>query len=311
MSDAPKKWEGIPGVKYPTEQDQIPPVADNKPIEVTAKVEQQTPPTPEPVAVQPAANLVTQDAVKVTESSGDIELSAGTPHQMISAQINLIGWCRAKINSLLADLSDLKDAADHAKRNKWKAAPLERQVRVTEKRVDYYRKIVAALEAGYFIVPNFEATIFAVRTDHKKPLAMINSNWSLRRQTAEQQPPKPIGEGEYKNAVPILQKRQHRRFDAKGNEVEYENWWAESWDEFEFPLVLAKPELMNATTRAMALKIFDDLGITPRESQDQSYSTVRVKGDPMIIGRILGPKIGYAQKKVSFVIGWYLDTKDI
>ena len=248
-------------------------------------------------------NSLAQAAPPVTESLGDFEVSASNPQQMIGAQIHLIGWCKAKIASLERDWKELKEAEDHAIKCKWKWKPLERQRRVCERRMVYYRKVCAALEAGYFIVPNFEATIFAVRTQHKKPMAMISSNWDLRRQTAEVQGPAPMGEGEYLNSIPILQSTDWTADDKKGA-----TWWAESWDEFEFPLALAKPELMEATQRAMALKIFDDLGVTPAVKYERP---VWPKGDPLIIGRVFGPKIGYTQRHVSFVIGWYLSTRDI
>ncbi len=317
MNEEPKKWEHIPGVNYPDPEQNTESVtqeqpAISKPSEPMFHVEQSEP--KQEVAVQSVAVATVPEVIpaKITEAVGEISVSAGTPSQMLSAQMNLIGWCRAKIRSLGTDQEDLAEAVAHAKKHKWKSAPLERQLRICEKRIEYYRKILAALEQGYFIVPNFECTVFAVRTDHKKPMAVINSDWSLRRQTADgTQPPIAIGEGEYKNAVPVLQKRHMKGRNSQGQEVEYENWWADSWDEFEFPLVMAKPELMNATTRAMALKIFDDIGITPKDGNDQSYSTVRMKGDPMILGRIFGPKLGYSQKHVSFVIGWHLSSADL
>jgi len=65
---------------------------------------------------------------------------------------------------------------------------------------------------------------------------------------------------------------------------------------------MAKPRIMEATSRAMALKIFDDFGILPAQR----------KGDPMIIARIIDPRSrSYSDKHVSFLITWHLDTRTL
>jgi len=81
----------------------------------------------------------------------------------------------------------------------------------------------------------------------------------------------------------------------------------------EFPLLACRPAIIDATTRAMALKVFDEIGILPPDSSHTDMAAAR-KGDPVIVGRIVDPraKPGWAQRKrLSFLIGWFVDTKDL
>lgn len=65
---------------------------------------------------------------------------------------------------------------------------------------------------------------------------------------------------------------------------------------------MSKPKIMEATTRAMALKIFDDFGILPEER----------KQDPLIIARIRDPRsTAYNHRFVSFIIAWNLNTSTL
>ena len=61
--------------------------------------------------------------------------------------------------------------------------------------------------------------------------------------------------------------------------------------------------MMNATQEAMALRVFDQVGISPQGS-------VRA-ADPLIIGQILGHKEGYKRKTISFLIAWHLDLRSL
>lgn len=64
---------------------------------------------------------------------------------------------------------------------------------------------------------------------------------------------------------------------------------------------------MNATAEAMALKVFDQIGIC----QPTRNAGITRKGDPLIIGQILGKREGWSQKCVSFIIAWHLNLKDL
>lgn len=224
---------------------------------------------------------------------------------MAQSQSALIDWCRAKIQSVRAEANELRAAYAEAKKNKWKTAVLERHYKLADKRTAFYGKMLHALEAGYIIVPPFPVTCFAVRTDRKKPLALIgNHKWDPKEQKAETLD---TGEGEYRNPFPSVYvsdctnelSAQER---AAGKTLK--SYYAESWRELEFPINMSKPHIMEATSRAMALKIFDDFGILPDPNP---------KKDPVIIARIRDPRIPhrYAQRFVSFIVAWHLDTRTL
>jgi len=61
---------------------------------------------------------------------------------------------------------------------------------------------------------------------------------------------------------------------------------------------------MAATNRAMALKIFDQFGVLFPQA---------AKADPLICAEILDPRpTGYGvPKRVTFIIGWHLNTRDL
>jgi hypothetical protein len=132
----------------------------------------------------------------------------------------------------------------------------------------------------------------------------INGNKRPRKPKVEnQKEQKPeglsVGEGEYQNPFPQIMQQQVT--PATENKQAVVGYWADYWKDMEFPVQMAKLKIMEATTNAMALKIFDDFGIMPQER----------RGDPMILASIYGPKVGYSRKTVTFLIGWHLNTRDL
>src|SRR5438477_5375279 len=121
--------------------------------------------------------------------------------------------------------------------------------------------MLSALEAGYTIIPNMPLQLFAVRTDRKSaPWKLVNYQSSVPDIEAKALPE---GEGKWVNPVPII--RSQTTKDENGNELV--KFFADSInEEIEFPLVMAKPQIMSATSYAMALNIFDEFGILPDNS---------------------------------------------
>lgn len=236
----------------------------------------------------------------------DIEVTAQNVDEMEAAQSALIVWCRAKIQQVEQEHKELADAYWHAVKCKWKAETLKRHSDLAAKRADFYRRMLTALEHGYQIVPSFPITAFAVRTNKKKPLRMYTTHWG----TSHEQGPAglPEGCGEYKNPFPVVMQRTYEKATATSSEVV--GYWAEMWKELEFPLSMSKPQIMQATTRAMALKIFDQFGILPGFAPNEG--TRPPAGDPIIIATMLVPNWAAASKRyVSFVIAWHLNTRDL
>lgn len=220
----------------------------------------------------------------------DIELTASIPQEMVLAQQQLIDWCDNKILSVSAESVELKESHEHAKANNWKSSVLKKHYDLSVKRLAYYEKIREALLAGYYIVPNFQIDLFAIRTNRADPKSSVLSYWNSHEQDAKELP---LQEGEYKNPFPLVRKHSRELSDGK------KDTWStvDGWDDIEFPITMAKPMIMEATTKAMALKVFDEIGIVPHERKE----------DPIIIGRIFF-KEGSKKKRVSFMIAWHLNT---
>ena len=234
---------------------------------------------------------IQNDNLQITPVVSDLELTATLPHEMVVAQQQLITWCDGKIMVIKAESKELGEATEHAKKMKWKSTTLQNQYNLSLKRVSYYEKIKSALLEGYYIVPNFDVEIFAIRTDKNKPRKFLTtSSWGRSR---DEQPAHdmPITVGDYKNNRPII---FERAIDEKTKE-----YWAEKWQDVEFPVTMCKPEIMEATTQAMALKIFDRFGVFP---------STRKKCDPVIIGQIVHKNSQYGEKIVSFMIAWHINT---
>ena len=228
--------------------------------------------------------------------SGDMQLTATKPDEIATAQTALIEWTNRKIAELQAEHKDLTDAYDNAVEHKWAASPLKRQVDKTQKRIEFYEKMKSALEHGYVIIPNFPVTVFAIRTAKEKPLKLMTSRrWDTHEQKAECLPEL---EGEYKNPFPD----QYEESVPLPNNPEHKNYWAEEWKDLEFPLQMAKLNIMEATNRAMALKCFDDFGIMPGHKKE----------DPIIVARLLDPRsTKFNRRFVTFMVAWHLDTRDL
>lgn len=240
----------------------------------------------------------------VTEIGDDLLLSATTPAEMRESQLALLEWCQRKVTGLKADAEELQGAYEHALKRKWKAATLKRHAQLAVKRLNFYEKVLAALQAGYIIVPSFPVTMFAIRTDKAKPSRMYRvDTYNINASLLQQSPPLlPAGEGHYVNPFPLVERSQTQEGDKVNRAC-----WASAWDEFEFPLSMAKPQLMELADRAMALKVFDELGVLPSHKREP---------DPLIVGRIVYPgQPAYTRadsyRAITFIVAWHLDTRTL
>ncbi len=225
-----------------------------------------------------------------------MELTALEPLEMVNAQQQLITWCDGKIVFLKKEIQELSEAIEMARKNNWRVRTVNSQHDKAVSRLQYFEKIKAALLEGYYIVPNFPIQMFAIRTCRKK----VKEGWTRSKFDDHQQKCviMSIGEGDYKNPFPYIGQRDGQWKD--GQEIQSPASWATSWDKMEFPITMAKPRIMEATNRAMALKIFDQIGIMPATKKE----------DPVIIGQVM-QQYGNITKTVSFMIAWHLNTNDL
>lgn len=226
-----------------------------------------------------------------------VEVTAALPSEMAQCQDALISWCQQKIRALREEIKDLSESVDAALKNKWGVSALKRQLDKAKHRIVYYGKVMAALKAGYCIVPNFPISGFAIRTTKDAPRGKNTfDNWAAFEQKPQQLPE---GQGEYKNPFPVIYQREVEIMQ-QDKLVKKNEYFPETWRDLEFPLSMAKPQIIEATSNAMKLQIFDVLGICPPAR----------RADPMIIGQVIDRSAGrFSEKRVSFLIAWHLDTR--
>lgn len=250
--------------------------------------------------------LTTTNTDLITQHGDNLEVSAFTPHEMLNANQALIAWCEQKIAAVKSEASELLAAFKQAVEKKWKSSTLKRHADLAAKRVTFYEKIKVALEEGFYIVPNFPVDLFAIRTERAFPARKLvigtykASGWHFK------QPAQllPAGEGEYKPTDPLVTTSVDTHKEGDKTVTKYIEQ-ATEWGDIEFPVQMAKPKIMEAVSRAMALKIFDQFGLFSQTA-----------GDPIIVGEIIDPRsAGYQahnnKRRVSFIIAWRLDTKDL
>lgn len=240
------------------------------------------------------------------EKVPQVHLVARDPQQMAAAQSDLTIWIERKLSAVKTELTELETARDYAKAHKWNYKALAGQANKARHAVNYYDKMLLAVKAGFTLVPNFPIDVFAIRVGRLFPNAPTTVNKAQNYSPSfydpdnERPDTKPAGEGDY--VSPTGGETTTQRYDttdAKGVVTHHAEQWRTEFADVEFPLVAARPVVMDATRQAMALKIFDQIGICP---------PVR-KGDPLIIGQILLPPLNWrdAKKTASFLIAWHLD----
>jgi hypothetical protein len=227
---------------------------------------------------------------------GDLQISASTPADMVEANKGLIAWCEAKIQSVEAENAEVSLAYEKAVKNKWGCKALKNQIVSTRRRIEFFSKMKTCLEHGYHIVPNFPVTAFVVRTKKKRP-PNISRDYRINVGDTEFKPaPIRQGEGEYQNPFQNVFVAEYGETPNKKR-----NYFTHGqFMDIEFPMNMAKPHIMTAVERAMALKVFDDIGVLPDPSPK--------KKDPIIVGRIFN-KTSYSREPLTFMICWHLDTR--
>lgn len=232
-------------------------------------------------------------------------LVALTPQEMPAAQRDLSAWLDQKIESVKHEIAEAEENIQIAVARKLRQSGFRNLASRMKRLLGFYEKIQTAIQAGYLIVPAMNCTVFAVRTDRKS-----NESSSLyrTREGANEVRPKalPTGEGEYVNPESHAF-IDHTTTEKYSNGQEYkQNWWggADHMD-VAFPIAAIKPHVMDATGRAMALKVFDEIGVVLPAGQ----SVRSRRGDPFVIGLINDPR--RFRPPQAFFIAWWFDTRSL
>jgi hypothetical protein len=151
------------------------------------------------------------------------------------------------------------------------------------------------------MVPVFPVTVFAIRTDKRKPLKLMSTrHWDQPLQNA---PGLDASEGDYKNPAPVVFQRDVTSEDEKAKGKKTIEYFAEEWDLLDFPINMAKPLVMEASTGAMTLTLRRFWGLA-RLSPKAGSANCRAHQ------RSWSP--GWGEPRcVSFIIAWMLDTASL
>jgi hypothetical protein len=248
-----------------------------------------------------------QPATPVIENPfADVHLVARNPNEMALAKSNLQMWLKGKIGQCDQESSELFEATEVARTNGWKFDTLARHANLAKRRGEFYRKVLTAVDAGYTIVPNFPVDLFAVRVKRESPrpehaTSAYSCNHAAGNVHDVTPQILPAGEGKYVSPTPMGRGGEYQEKQKDGKEITKYFFNVTDFTDIQFPIEAARPEVMDATAEAMALRVFEQIGICPQSR----------KGDPLIIGQVLGPKVGFTQKQVSFLIAWHLDLRTL
>lgn len=232
-------------------------------------------------------------------------LVACNPEQMASAQYDLTEFFREKVEEIKHERTDLSSALQTATKNGWATATYKRQLERSMQRFKFYDKCLKASAAGFAILPNIPVDVFAVRVNRESPKGytemQTESQWQAPQLRDERSDKLLAGEGTYVSNTNTETRGSSKEL-KDGKDVTTKWVQAVDFGEVEFPMIAAAPQVMDATGKAMLLKIFDEIGVSPQRT---------LRGDPLIIGRIVMAKQGWQEKVLSFLIAWHLDLRTL
>jgi hypothetical protein len=249
---------------------------------------------------------VMDQIAKVEEQATGHFVIARSSTEMKHAQARLVEWFTGKVNEEKVALRDIQQAIESAEMNRLTVRGLVSAERRQRQRVVFYDKCRAAVEAGYQIIPDMGMDIFAIRTDRKNPShqhATSTYNYpSLRDEEARALPP---GEGRYVSPQQLVRRGDFKVKDQAGKEIT--KWFTQTVDhgDVEFPVIAAAPALMSAASEALALKLFDEIGVVVPQAQHP---------DPILIGRIRsrgGRAPASSERRMAFLIAWWIDLRSL
>lgn len=263
--------------------------------------------SPEALAAEVDARLEAEPqsvAVVVTEKPPEAvlpfshHLVALTQEEMVNAHGGMLAWVRQRQVAVAEELKEEEQNLAYAKSHKWSVRPFEKRVLRLKRQVLFYEKVEAALAAGFVVVPNFDMDVFAIRTKAKTPRGPAREGvWNRFTQEAQLLP---IGEGEYRNPDPKLAMETVTKTNSSGQQVTAYQQWPEEFRDITFPFAIARPEIVSQAGAALALKLFDEVGVAVNRNRS-------VKGDPILLGHLRNPKNG--APGVTFFLAWYYDLR--
>ena len=241
------------------------------------------------------------------EISAQFQAVAVNGTEMVQAKAGIQSWLERKIQSIEDEIALIQETYDSAVRHKWKSSTFKGQLQREKQKLLYYGKLLAACEAGYVIVPNMDMDVFAIRVKKDKPsVKPVERHETYKPSTPfiddEPEQRLSIGEGRYESPQQLVKTKRWETTNENNQLVHHVRVTPVGFADMEFPLAIAHPLVMDATARAMSMKIFDRVGVVRDRSQ--------TSGDPIVLGQITR-KVGWQLKTASFLIAWYLDPRTL
>ncbi len=230
-------------------------------------------------------------------------LVATHPKELEAHHKSLLDTVTQRLEVLTQELEEHKQTLAKFQKSRWNTRSWKRVIANVDIQVDYYTKLKAALEAGYYVIPDFPVEVFAVRTSKAKPRKKRN-NYQSQASTTEMEV-LPAGEGKNVAGNSIVDSEQQPYVDYNGDKRKRTMYFPVEFMKVDIaagvPMALVKPRIIDATAKALDMKIFDELGVMlPQAAQ---------KGDPLIIGKIYDPtRNGHC---VSFIVAWWFAPEDL
>lgn len=280
----------------------------------------------EPEAIE--GEIVHGDVPDIPET----HLVATSPVEMQAAQGNLRAHLEQRLTIIERGIVEANAALNEARRNGWATGALTSARNRLVDDETYYNKILAAVEAGHTIIPEFPIEVFAVRRNEPEKRtsqtfrdAINPSNTHLGN--AAESDCAPAGAGEYRNPQPETLDRIWENKAPNAQERGEPRWYTNVTrtgrpvGPIMFPSMTARSPIMRATATAMKDKIFDQVGvclpvqraakgrvIRPQPRRRQMNAAV---GDPLVIGQVLRKNEGGKQRCTSFIIAWHLNLEEL
>jgi hypothetical protein len=225
------------------------------------------------------------------------------PIGIAAMQAQLVEWCKEKRDEVFRECEVLAAAISTAKEGGFTTRAMNAAKNKAVESLEFYDKALAALDLGYMLFPPIQGRsieILAIRSeDGRHGFKRTLERWGrpAGEQEADILPP---GEGSYMSPNVRWHKGGVEKVtSSNGNTSDQQVWYPETkLGAPEFPLVMARSQVVEATNAAMVELVFDDIAIYP----------ARARKDPVILGRIFDPT---RNRWLNFLISWRIDKRDL
>ncbi len=237
----------------------------------------------------------------IERTGNDLVVIAANPQELVDAQNATIAEVQKKLIECTDDVAHGENLVNQCTEAGINGNSAKRLLARAKSRKLFLEKTISALEAGYVIMPNMPSRTIAVRVKREKPSdKVVDSTYRAPDVPDVQAEILPVGDGRYVSPQPFIE-RNHDRDTVEGKTVTIHWAWATGFDEeLGLPIEFMKPTVIQMAGKTFTRKIFDEVAIV----ENQMNTDV----DPMVIGRIIDRK---NNKRITFLVAWFLDTKDI